>query len=150
MLEQGGLVQAGRPEEIYTSPATPFVARFTGLAGELPVRIRAVESGLVEIEPPGAIGARPLRVRAPAGPGAGPSALLMIRPTGVRLVSGLAEEHHLTGVVADVAFRGRGYEHAVDLPGSGRLTGVFAQTRAARGESVGLRLEPGGCHLFAG
>jgi iron(III) transport system ATP-binding protein len=68
----------------------------------------------------------------------------------VRLVSGLAEEHHLTGVVADVAFRGRGYEHAVDLPGSGRLTGVFAQTRAARGESVRLRLEPGGCHVFTG
>ena len=150
VLHQGRLVQAGTPEEIYTSPATPFVARFTGLSGELPVRIRAVESGLVEIEPPGANGARPLRVRAPAGPGAGPSALLMIRPTGGRLVSGLADEHHLTGVVADVAFRGRGYEHAVDLPGSGRLTGVFAQTRAARGESVGLRLEPGGCHVFPG
>jgi iron(III) transport system substrate-binding protein len=28
------------------------------------------------------------------------------------------------------------------------LTGVFAQTRAARGESVGLMLEPGGCHVF--
>ena len=149
VLHQGRLVQAGTPEEIYTSPATPFGARFTGLSGELPVRIRAVESGLVEIEPPGANGARPLRVRAPAGPGAGPSALLMIRPTGVRLVSGLAEEHHLTGVAAGVAFRGRGYEHAVDRPGSGRLTGVFAQARAARGESVGLRLEPGGCHLFA-
>jgi iron(III) transport system ATP-binding protein len=150
VLQQGRLVQAGTPEEIYTSPATPFVARFTGLSGELPVRIRAVESGLVEIEPPGANGARPLRVRAPADPGAGPSALLMIRPTGVRLVSGLGDEHHLTGVVADVAFRGRGYEHAVDLPGSGRLTGVFAPTRAARGEPVGLRLEPDGCHVFPG
>ena len=53
-------------------------------------------------------------------------------------------------MVADVAFRGRGYEHAVDLPGSGGLTGVFAETRAARGESVGLRLEPGGCHVFPG
>jgi hypothetical protein len=40
--------------------------------------------------------------------------------------------------------------HAVDLPGSGRLTGVFAETRSARRESVGLRLEPGGCHAFAG
>ena len=36
----------------------------------------------------------------------------------------------------------------IDLPGSGRLTGVFAETRAARGEPVGLRLEPGGCHVF--
>jgi iron(III) transport system ATP-binding protein len=150
VLQQGRLVQAGTPEEIYTRPATPFVARFTGLSGELPVRIRPVEPGLVEVEPDGTNGARPLRVRAPATPAAGPSALLMIRPTGVRLVSGLSDEHHLTGVVADVAFRGRGYEHAVDLPGSGRLTGVFAETRAARGEPVGLRLEPDGCHVFAG
>ena len=75
---------------------------------------------------------------------------MTIRPTGVRLVSGSDDEHHLTGVLADVAFRGRGYEHAVDLPGSGRLTGLFAQTRAARGEPVGLRLEPGGCHVFPG
>ena len=89
-------------------------------------------------------------IYAAAGPGTGPSALLMIRPTGVRLVSGLGDEHHLTGVVADVAFRGRGYEHAVDLPGSGRLTGVFAPIRAARGEPVGLRLEPSGCHVFPG
>ena len=149
VLQQGRLVQAGTPEEIYTRPASPFVARFTGLSGELPVRIRPVEPGLVEVEPDGANGARSLRVRAPAGPAAGPSALLMIRPTGVRLVSGLGDEHHLTGIVADVAFRGRGYEHAVDLPGSGRLTGVFAETRAARGEPVGLRLEPDGCHVFA-
>jgi iron(III) transport system ATP-binding protein len=122
----------------------------TGLSGELPMRIRPVEAGFVEVEPPGANGARPLRLCAPAAPGAGPSALLMIRPTGVRLVSELGDEHHLTGVVADVAFRGRGYEHAVDLPGSGRLTGVFAETRSARGDSVRLRLEPGGCHVFAG
>ena len=27
--------------------------------------------------------------------------------------------------------------------------GVFAETRVARGEVVGLRLEPGGCHVFA-
>ncbi|MGE5133225.1 MAG: ATP-binding cassette domain-containing protein [Gemmatimonadota bacterium] len=57
-------------------------------------------------------------------------------------------EHHLAGTVADVAFRGRGYEFAVDVPGHGRLTGVFARHRAARGETVGLRLEPEGCHFF--
>ncbi len=53
------------------------------------------------------------------------------------------------GTALGVAFRGRGYEHAVDLPGLGRLTGVFADTRAARGEAVGLRLEPGRCPVFA-
>ncbi len=58
------------------------------------------------------------------------------------------EPPHLTGRVADVAFRGRGYEYAIDLPGLGRLTGVFAPHRAGRGAEVGLRLDPDGCHLF--
>jgi ABC-type Fe3+ transport system permease subunit len=54
----------------------------------------------------------------------------------------------LAGRVTDVAFRGRGYEHAIDIDEGIRLTGVFARMRAARGETVGLRLDPVGCHLF--
>jgi ABC-type Fe3+/spermidine/putrescine transport system ATPase subunit len=80
------------------------------------------------------------------GPGDG--ALLAIRPTGVSLAHTESDERHLSGRVADVAFRGRGYEYAIDLPGLGRLTGVFARHRADRGDSVGLRLDPEGCHLF--
>ena len=75
-------------------------------------------------------------------------AVLAIRPTGVRLASLTDGSPHLTGRVADVAFRGRGYEYAIDLPGLGRVTGVFARHRADRGDSVGLRLDPEGCHLF--
>lgn len=54
-----------------------------------------------------------------------------------------------TGVTLMVAFRGRGYEHAIDIPGHGRLTSVFSDTRAERGEHVRLRLDPRGCHLFS-
>lgn len=75
--------------------------------------------------------------------------MLLIRPTGVKLVGIHADEHHLAGTVADVAFRGRGYEHAIDIPGHCRLTGVFAPVRAERGETVGLRLDAAGCHVFA-
>ena len=87
-------------------------------------------------------------------PGAGPAlgeaaALLMVRPTGVELCASHADEHHIADTVADVAFRGRGYEHAIDIPGHGRLTSVFSDTRAERGEHVGLRLDPRGCHLFS-
>jgi iron(III) transport system ATP-binding protein len=153
VLQHGRLVQFGRPEEIYTRPASPFVARFTGLSGELAVRVRqhaADADGTVEIESatgPGLL--RPARARTCGARLAGADAVLMIRPTGVQLVGMHADQHHLAGTVADVAFRGRGYEHAIDIAGHGRLTGVFAPVRAERGETVGLRLDPAGCHVFA-
>jgi iron(III) transport system ATP-binding protein len=150
VLEQGRLVQEGTPEEIYTQPASPFVARFTGLSGELAVRVTGTAGdGMVHVEPAGGAAAagRPVLARHSRGP-APADGLLLVRPTGVRLSAPHRDEHHLTGTVADVAFRGRGYEFAVDVPGHGRLTGVFARHRAARGETVGLRLEPEGCHLF--
>ncbi|HEY5396424.1 MAG TPA: ABC transporter ATP-binding protein [Trebonia sp.] len=177
VLEQGVLVQAGTPEDVYNHPATPFVARFTGLAGELRVRVTSsAGDGALEIAAAnGAVGRlpvmRPTGGATGTGGGAtgagdggesgesggggrrtlrpGDEALLAIRPTGVFLAHAEADERHLTGRVADVAFRGRGYEYAIDLPGLGRLTGVFARHRASRGDEVGLRLDPEGCHLFA-
>ncbi len=151
VLERGRLVQEGTPEEIYTRPASPFVARFTGLSGELAVRVTGMAGdGMVEVAPAGqaAAAARPLLARHPGEPLPAGSGLLLVRPTGVRLSAPHRGEHHLAGTVADVAFRGRGYEFAVDVPGHGRLTGVFARHRAARGETVGLRLDPEGCHFF--
>jgi len=146
VLEGGRLVQAGTPEEIYTRPATPFVARFTGLAGELPVRIRdRGENGTMLVEPQAG---QAFHARAPIGALTSQEALVMIRPTGVKLCADGSDGHHLSGRVTDVAFRGRGYEHAIDVNGSTRLTGVFADVRSARGETVRLRLDPAGCHLF--
>jgi iron(III) transport system ATP-binding protein len=159
VLEEGRLVQHGTPEEVYHHPASLFVARFTGLAGELPVRVTGHGGdGTLEVVATGEAGPLaevplPVPVAGP-GPGAmlrdGDEALLAIRPTGVELAGPAAGERHLTGRVADVAFRGRGYEYAIDLAGLGRLTGVFGQTRAQRGDEVGLRLSPAGCHLFPG
>jgi iron(III) transport system ATP-binding protein len=164
VLEEGVLVQSGSPEDVYHHPATPFVARFTGLAGELPVRVAGHGSdGALELTANGVADGsvqlpalRPAAAADGAGAGSGSGsgmklgdeALLAIRPTGVLLLRSAEETPHLTGRVADVAFRGRGYEYAIDLPGLGRLTGIFARHRADRGDSVGLRLDPEGCHLF--
>jgi iron(III) transport system ATP-binding protein len=150
VLERGRLIQVGTPEEIYTRPETPFVARFTGLSGEFAVRVRDTAGDQhIEVEPAGDTASRPFRARRPHGPMVTGEGLLLIRPTGVRLSTGQDGEQHLTGTVADVAFRGRGYEHAIDVPGHGRLTGVFSPARAGRGEQVGLSFEPDGCHVFA-
>jgi hypothetical protein len=80
----------------------------------------------------------------------GGDAVLLIRPTALALCGTHDGDNHLAGTVADVAFRGRGYEHAVDIPGHGRLTGIFAPVRSERGETVGHRLDPVGCYVFAG
>ena len=167
VLEEGVLVQHGTPEDVYSHPATPFVARFTGLAGEVPVRVVARGAdGTLEITAAGAAALPRLRAagitascaRPEAGTGEstdsertlrpGEDALLAIRPAGVQLIRSAEDQRHLTGRVADVAFRGRGYEYAIDLPGLGRLTGVLASRRASRGDEVDLRLDPAGCHLF--
>ena len=121
ILEKGRLVQLGSPEEIYTQPATPFVARFTGLSGELPVRVqRPAGEGTFEVAVAGPAQARPFHARGASLPLGQAAALLMIRPTGIRLCASHTGEHHLAGTVADVAFRGRGYEHAIDIAGHGR------------------------------
>jgi len=151
LLQRGSLVQFGRPEQIYSEPATPFVARFTGLSGELPVRVTAHPAdadGTVELEPSGPL-LRTCQARMSGGHVPSGEATLLIRPTALALCGTHDSEHHLAGTVADVAFRGRGYEHAIDIAGYGRLTGIFAPARSERGETVGLRLNPTGCYVFS-
>ncbi len=89
VLEEGRLVQFGAPEEVYNHPATPFVARFTGLSGELRVQVVAhAGDGSVAVTAAGGGAFPPLR---PGGGGTsvtlrpGAEAVLAIRPTGVYL-----------------------------------------------------------------
>jgi iron(III) transport system ATP-binding protein len=148
VLEKGRLVQLGTPEEIYTEPATPFVARFTGLAGELPAHVKERKAdGTVLVQPEGGT---PFLARARGGSAASlaESVTVLIRPAGVHLCSASENGHQLTGRVTDVAFRGRGYEHAIDIDGRAQITGVLSDTRVARGQPVGLRLDPAACHAF--
>jgi iron(III) transport system ATP-binding protein len=148
VLEKGRLVQFGAPEEVYRWPASPFVARFTGAATEFAVNVLAAATGgaRVEVAPP----AHPEQVvaaRSLADLAAGP-ALLLVRPGAVRLCEA-GDGAHMSGSVSDVAFRGRGYELAVDLSDGHRISNIASPTRVARGEIVGLRFDEAGCVVFA-
>jgi iron(III) transport system ATP-binding protein len=157
VLHDGRLEQIGTPETIYHRPATPFVARFTGLAGELPVTIegpvdadarsqtrrwaRPIDAGAEDL--------RPVAVQIPeGGMPAGPTRLL-VRPAAVRLAPPGHPDRHLDAVVMDTAYRGRGYDHALLLADGTRLVGVHDERRWARGDHVAVELATAGCLVFA-
>ena len=150
VLERGCLVQFGSPEEIYAAPITPFVARFTGLAGELPVVITGShpEGDFVEAAAITPSARRDVTARVAACEADRRDGVLLIRPTAVRLCASTDTSSHLVGRIADVAFRGRGYEHAVELFCGTQLHSIFSSTKVPRGQLVGLHLDEAGCHVF--
>ncbi|HEV8065852.1 MAG TPA: ABC transporter ATP-binding protein [Acidimicrobiales bacterium] len=148
VLEKGRLVQLSNPEDVYAHPATPFVARFTGAATELRVRLRhAAAAGDVVMVDALLADALPVSARAIEAVEGG-EALLLVRPASVRICGPSEDSRHAVGSVTDVAFRGRGYELAVDLSTGQRVSNVVAGRRVQRGEVVGLHFEESGCVVF--
>jgi ABC-type Fe3+/spermidine/putrescine transport system ATPase subunit len=141
VLDHGRLVQFDRPEIIYQHPATPFVARFTGLAGELAGQVARVDGEFVVMD----VGHQRMRARAMGRLAVGDSALLLVRPAATRILpAGSPGDGLLAGTVVDVAYRGRGYDHVVAAQ-NGTLTSVFGEQAWTRGTQVHVALDPQGC-----
>ena len=64
VLRDGSLEQVGTPDEIWRRPATAFVARFVGLAGDEPAARRRAVAGPDRRRPEHRSGVRPEHVRA--------------------------------------------------------------------------------------
>ncbi|MHB8459618.1 MAG: ABC transporter ATP-binding protein [Candidatus Limnocylindrales bacterium] len=152
VLHGGHLVQVGAPQDIYSRPATTFVARFTGLAGEIPVVVAGLDGSGAPLVRIAATDGPPFSARASAQPAAGEPGRLLVRPSAVRLgppsEAGEAGDG-LRGRVADVAFRGRGYDHAVVLANGTRLVGIHDERPWSRGVEVGVTFDRAGCFFFA-
>ncbi len=174
VLQSGRLVQHGAPEVIYRTPATPFVARFTGLAGVLPGRllgsapsrsaggldqaagaggrVRAAQAGeqvrvaLATTNPTlqADIQATPM---GPLSPGA--AVQVMLRPTAARICNPHARAATLRAVIRDGAYHGRGYDYVLTVGEGVDLTGIFDRRRFAVGETVGVHLDPTRALAFA-
>ena len=147
VLNQGTLVQLGRPEAIYREPASPFVARFTGVAGEIPGRIEGhLDHGHVQVRTH--CGMLEARLAGPVG--LNDSVRLMVRSAPIRLHECDNVPGAFPGRVVDAAFRGRGYEHVVDIGAGYRLLGVFAETRWERHRAVHVSIPAEACIAFPG
>jgi len=147
VLNQGRLVQFDTPENIYRHPHSAFVARFTGVAGEFPVRVTGErgEHGVV-VELPFSTGhsieascIERLKSRADVS--------LFVRASGVSLAEPAYDEG-VRGLIRDVAFNGRGYDHVVDVGEGFSLTKIFAPTRFERGRNVKVCFNPSACFVM--
>jgi putative spermidine/putrescine transport system ATP-binding protein len=119
----GNIEQVGTPDEIYESPATPFVAGFVGT------------SNILEGEPARAV--------------IGTAERHTVRPEKIRMIpveqSAAAGEYTAVGLVRDVVYLGAETRFVVDIADGVRMTVVeqnlastSAQVRAKVGRSVRL------------
>jgi iron(III) transport system ATP-binding protein len=150
ILRDGRIEQRGTPESIYRRPASPFVARFTGIAGSFPATVVAADAGMATVR----VGA--IELRSATGPDttAGADVELLVRPTATRLEprssrseSRIAGRQTLPGRIVDVAYRGRGYDHVVECE-RGTLTSVFDERAWTRGEECLVTIDPEACLAF--
>jgi putative spermidine/putrescine transport system ATP-binding protein len=104
VMQECKLAQLAPPIEVYSRPATPFVAEFVGLTNRLQGTVRG---GVVVVR-----GCElPLVDRSvPDGP-----AVALVRPEAVTLGEGAAQAGELTGTVIAVTFLGATSRISVDL-----------------------------------
>ena len=147
VLDKGGLVQLDTPETIYRRPATAFVARFTGVSGEFPIKVvDENRPGYYEVALPFAPDQR-IEAMALERFEPGDEMSLFVRAAGVSLMparSPLGVE----GLVRDVAFNGRGYEHVVSVSEDAELNRVFSPTRFDRESAVKVCFDASSCFVM--
>ena len=150
VLDAGRLEQLGTPEQVYAHPATPLVARFTGLSGTFHgVVADRIDRHTAVVQ----VGGHRMAASAHHELRPGHEVQLAIRPAAPRLVDPAA--HHAAGAhdglvaghITDTAYRGRGYEHVVHTQ-HGVLTGVFDATGWPRGRACLVAIDPAACVAF--
>ncbi|GGE97337.1 ABC transporter ATP-binding protein [Stappia taiwanensis] len=158
VMSKGRVEQTGAPEDVYTTPATEFVARFLGASNIVEARCLAVDGDGVTVEGPG-VGRLTLpRERAPQVAGPGPVKLavraekLKLEPAGTAgTAPDDADDLILDGLVETVDYQGLAARYFLRV-GDVQLQAInmIDSHPFAEGERVSLRLRPRDCTLLAG
>lgn len=140
ILQDGRIAQAGRPEEVWHRPASPYVARFMGVDNRLSAHL---EGGLLRIGPT-ALALGP-GVHAPQGLCEG-RAVVMFRAETAQLSPPAGPALSLAGEVISHSYLGSVYRHEVAI-GADRIM-VDAPTRHGTGARVDLHVPATALCLF--
>jgi iron(III) transport system ATP-binding protein len=141
LMREGRIIQLGRPEELYLTPADPFVATFLGEVNRLPALIRA---GRAET----AIGGLAL---APGADLADGPAEVLLRPEGllVQAEGGAPAEVEACRLLGATTL-----VHLAVADGAGGVLHLHARLppgiRLARGQRVTVAMDPERAFVFPG
>lgn len=139
VLNSGRLEQLARPQEIYTDPASTFVARFLGFENQLPGQVQ--QDGIITT----AAGVfQPASLPPSCAPGT--AVTLLLRPEAVASVSAIDEQprdlNQLEGHVRGQVFRGRYTQIDVDVQGQSMWFETDTPSIWPIGQSCRLQLNP--------
>jgi ABC-type Fe3+/spermidine/putrescine transport system ATPase subunit len=143
VLKEGKLEQFGTPDDLYSSPATPFVAGFIGRASQLQGRVVKLDGDRLVAEVNGA----ELRLASHDGLSIGMPILIMARPEAFQITKESGAT--LRGTVTERRFAGGSALYLISLPGGQTVEVVGEPTAATVGASVGLAPQGRGLHLSA-
>jgi iron(III) transport system ATP-binding protein len=147
VMDRGRVHQIGSAVEVYTRPATRFVADFIGEANFLAGRLLGATPGGVAVE----LGSVTLTVAGPAPPGPVPRPVtLVVRPEAIQLRPGSPRGAALAGRVERAAYLGGTGEYLVTTAlGSLAITDAqMVDGLLAAGTDVTLTFAPRGVALL--
>jgi putative spermidine/putrescine transport system ATP-binding protein len=125
-MYRGRIEQMGSPAEMYTAPATPFVAEFIGTMNRLEATVVDPATGAVET------GGHTLTVEAARGKARGARVLVLIRPETVDVTAAnRAGANTLTGEVLTHTFLGPVTRLRIDGPGASLIADMPTARAAA-------------------
>ncbi len=132
LLEAGQVAQIGAPQELYQSPASPFVARFLGLSNLLPGQVRPGEGGSVVKTP---VGVFPVDITPPG------EVIVLLRPDTFRLDG--AGPSHLDGILRGCSFRGAIFQATIEVAGQAlKITFPARTPLPAVGQPLQISFDP--------
>jgi putative spermidine/putrescine transport system ATP-binding protein/spermidine/putrescine transport system ATP-binding protein len=123
VMHDGRFEQVGAKHEIYTSPASAFVATFVGHANRLDGRIEAISGGLARIHWSG----KALLVPLPEDAAQGDPVRYFIKHEDLEIlpphINGTAADglNEVRGVLRDIIFKGQTANYIVTVPAGGDL-----------------------------
>ena len=153
VMNDGQFAQVGAPEEVYSDPASPFVADFVGTANLFSGTVSTVEDGLATVD----CGPATIRSTDTTGLTPGTAVSVVYRPEHLSIDTGKTapdgaggSETVFDGTVSVRRYVGDQIEYHVDIDDDETIVATqrVEQTDARTGDGVSLRIPAANCLLL--